>query len=174
MSEQMVYFTAMKTAFFTRNRHLYRVYCFPNEMLFLKIGIDVGAANAATVRGGGAIGAGIGALLAARRNRETATRLQSLQNATAEELRGFGNEWKGSFSTTIDELTDVQLDRPSFWKMTAPHTGFIKFRHNSRGKFTLVLFGGEDASIASEELRKAFGEKLKANAKWDPAKNQLA
>ena len=176
MVQQPPYFNASRMAFWNNNRHVYRVYVLPNEMLFLKLGSgfrDPGSAAAM----GGAVGGGIAGLMAGRKLKQIEEKRQQLDAAPPEELRRIAREDKGSFSATADELSDLRLDAPSgFWGLMlsgATQTGLLCFTHAKHGKYTLELVAMEDMKKAFDALPQHFGNRIAVNVQWDDRKQKF-
>jgi hypothetical protein len=176
MQPQPPHFNAGQIAFWNSNRHVYRVYVLPNELLFLKLGTGFRDPRSAAATGG-AIGGGLAALIAGRKMKQIAEKQKQLDEADVEELRRLAATEKGSFVAVPEELTNLRLDPPSGFLGVmlsgAPHAGLLCFSHPKRGKYKLELFTPEDAKSAYLELPRALGAQIAVNVDWSEPKQRL-
>lgn len=163
MAQPLPFFFAHRLAFWSSNRHIYRVYILPHELLFLKIGTGSCAEGALW---GGELGT---ALAGETMMKQIAEKLKQFDEADEVELRRLASSDPQSFAAVADELAELRLEAPPAFYKLAPseHAGELCFTHQARGKYRLALFGHEAAKTAYQDLPKALGEKIAVNAVWN-------
>jgi hypothetical protein len=176
MPQQPPFFHAGRLAFWNSSRHVYRIYVLPQELVFLKVGTGFRDPRSAAAAGG-AVGAGLAALLAGRKMKQITEKHKQLDEADVTELRRLAGSEKGSFVATRDELADLRLEPPSRFLAImlsgSEHAGLLRFSRPAGGKYKLELFSSEDAKTAYMELPRALGERIAVRAEWSEEKQRL-
>ncbi len=177
-ADEAPYFHAIAAFIFRPNR-LYRVYVRSDELVFIYIG------------SGGEFASAMGLICpvsdegpevqSLERFTDTvphdsaiARRLEVLDRTPLSDLI---DDHKHNFRAPFPELSHVRLEPMSIAHAEGysdpNHVGLLKFRHQSRGRFTLGVQGLADMRTALTLLSPLLGEKLAVDVVWDDQSQQL-
>lgn len=172
------YFLVRATYRAMRNR-MARIYVLPAEILVIDAGPgedmnDVAGVAAATLAGGGLIGAliggAVGTLVADTRKAKGEAFQQKLDRLDLAGLLEWATE-EGNFRARFEDLTGLCVEPPtgSFWREKTRAVGTFRFHHRQRGEYTFEFLIGAEIRGAVELLRRSVGKELRLGGGWDPA-----
>jgi hypothetical protein len=153
-----------------------RIYVVSGELLVIDAGPgadvnQVAGLTAATLTGGGAIGALIGGAVGTMiadsgkaKGEALQMRLNRLDLAGVLTWAGEG----GNCRVRLEDLVGVCIDPPG-GKLRSRGVGTFRFRDVKRGEFTFEFLSGAEIWVAVELLRRAIGPALHVGTGWDEA-----
>jgi hypothetical protein len=157
-------------SFTWRPHRLYRVYVRGQELFFIYLGSTM-EMSPATVLHFGAAGALVGGALASSAAKKRSQLLEQVEAMRERPLEELLSLHKHSFSAHCGDLEAASLELFGLWRRLTyrkeKQTGYFRFQHRERGKFTMEVPNTEEMAKAVEWLPPALGEVLQVRVTWD-------
>jgi hypothetical protein len=186
LPEQPPHFCGVAEFTWTANRH-YRIYFLPRELLFLEIPPP---ANERPPQHpwlfhfglvGGLIAASISLATSKDHTRKIAARKDELDWSDTRELVRLAEEEPHSFRAGPEDLWNVAIKAPSFWRRLFSNcpTALLCFRHRARGSYTVQLRTQSDLRAAlehfvrQEHVLQGRGTELRVDAAFERLRQRV-
>jgi hypothetical protein len=174
-ASQNLFFVGI-ASFTWRPHRLHRVYVRGHELFFIYLGSTI-EMSPVTATQFGVAGTLLGGALASRATQKRSRLLEQVEAMKERPLEELLTLHKYSFPVHPDDLEAASLEPFGLWRRLLyrreKQTGWFRFRHRSRGRFTLEFPTREEMHKALEWLPAALGELLQVRVAWDERRQQF-